>query len=115
MFQGDAWCHPDTEQTWGDVCVPQEVLGFPGEMLRCCSEMVEFCREVCWSSRQMFGSPGEMLGFLREASAYSREVFGCPGEILWCSKIVLVCPVDRLCNDQGRSLGAFGRCRGGLD
>jgi len=87
MLQGDAWCHPDTEQPWGDGCVPQEVLG----------------------------CPGEMLGFLMEASAYSREVFGCPGEILWCSKVVLVCPVDRVCNEQGRSLGAFGKCRGDVD
>ena len=80
----------------------QEVLGFPGEMLWCCSQMNEVCREVCWSLRLMPVSPGKMLAFLKEVSAYAREVSGRPGKVLCYSKIPFVCSRDTLFDAQGR-------------
>ena len=93
--------------------MPQEVLGFPGEMLQCCSEMLELCWELCWFSRHMLVSPGKMLGCLMEVSGYSREVFGFPEDMLWRSqggawfptdmpKEVLVC--------LGNFLGTAQKC-----
>ena len=96
---------PDTKQTRGYICVPQEVLGFPGEMLWCCSEMPEFSWEVCWSLRLTLVSPGEMLGASWRCLHIQGRCLGGRGRFFGAPRYCLSSQGHIICCPRGGALG----------